>query len=121
NQAPLNLTSTSVPEPDLAVVPGGPRDYKEHPGSALLVIEVCDTTLAYERKWKLPLYAHAGTQEYWNINMVEDTLEVYRDPMPDSVHPKKSSFATKLVLHKGEGIAPLAKPGKDILVEELLP
>jgi Uma2 family endonuclease len=49
-QMPLALDSYSEPEPDVAVVPGSPRDYRDaHPSSALLVVEVTDSTLAYDR------------------------------------------------------------------------
>src|SRR5947209_2506807 len=58
-QAPLNLGSSSEPEPDVSVVPGTVRDYPDHPTTALLVVEVSETTLWLDRNRKAPLYASA--------------------------------------------------------------
>jgi Uma2 family endonuclease len=67
--------------PDLAIVPGKPSDYRhKHPTTALLVIEIADTTLEYDRTQKLALYAKAGIPEYWILNLPERVLEVYREP-----------------------------------------
>src|SRR5262245_3864692 len=54
-QMPLDLSLTSEPQPDLAVVPGGPRDYTQRPADALLVVEVSDTSLAFGRGRKASL------------------------------------------------------------------
>src|SRR5262245_32831562 len=63
NQEPLKLAKRSEPEPDVAIVPGIPKDYTDHPSSALLVVEVSDTTLSYGRR-KGGLYARAGIADY---------------------------------------------------------
>ena len=77
-QMPLVLDPDSEPEPDLAVVPGAIRDYVDaHPISALLVVEVAETSLAYDRRTKGPLYARAGIPEYWIANLLDNVLEVY--------------------------------------------
>lgn len=79
-QNPLRL-GDSEPIPDLAVVPGDPKDYlQNHPTSALLIIEVSKTTLEFDREKKLPLYARAGVPECWILNLQERMLEVYREP-----------------------------------------
>lgn len=79
-QAPLALGDLSAPEPDLAVVPGHPRDYRDgHPTRALLVVEVADSSLLHDRQRKVPLYAEAGIAETWILNLVQGTLEVFRD------------------------------------------
>lgn len=87
SQLPLALGEYSEPLPDLAVVPGKPRDYKEHPKSALLVVEISDSTLAYDRRQKASLYAAAGLADYWIVNLVDRQLEIYRAPTPDSSWP----------------------------------
>src|SRR5688572_15390783 len=79
-QGPLDLGERSQPEPDLAVVPGSPRDYQDHPKTALLVVEVSDTTLAFDRERKAKLFAKAGIPEFWIINLVDRVVEVYRTP-----------------------------------------
>lgn len=67
--------------PDIAVVPGKPNDYRErHPTTALLIIEVADTSIDYDRNIKSRVYARAGIPEYWIVNLAMRRLEVYREP-----------------------------------------
>ena len=121
-QLPLALGSDSEPEPDVAVVAGSVRDYREaHPQSALLVVEVADTTLAYDRDRKGSLYARAGVPEYWIVNLVEARIERHRDPM---VMPQaRFGWHYKTVDHFGPGdsITPLSLPSRSIAVADLLP
>src|SRR5262245_4738824 len=56
-QMPLNIARASEPEPDLAVVRGTLRSLKKHPTTAVLIVEISDTTLAYDRGRKASLYA----------------------------------------------------------------
>ncbi len=64
SQLPLALSETSEPEPDLSVLRGSPRDYLlGHPSSALLVVEISDTSLDGDRQRKMKVYAHAGIQD----------------------------------------------------------
>jgi Uma2 family endonuclease len=63
-QAPLNLGTTD-PEPDLAVVAGNPRDYSAPPTTALLIVEVADTSLRYDTTTKAEEDATAGVTDYW--------------------------------------------------------
>ncbi|HYO49119.1 MAG TPA: Uma2 family endonuclease [Chloroflexia bacterium] len=79
-QNPIYLNQRSEPQPDLALLK--PQDYsrrKHHPGpdDVFLVIEVSDTTLTFDRKVKVPLYARAGIPELWIVNLQEDNIEVY--------------------------------------------
>lgn len=120
-QQPLNLPNVSAPEPDLAVVPGGPRDYPDHPTSALLVVEVSDSTLRHDRNVKVPLYASASLQEYWIVNLVDKQLEVYRDPQPDTANPENSKYGKLIALEPDDTVSPLAAPGSQIKVSNLLP
>ncbi len=120
-QSPLNLGIRSDAEPDLAVVPGGPRDYADHPTSALLVIEVSETTLAFDRGRKGSLYASAGITDYWIVNLVDRQLEVYRDPVPDSNELSGFRYSTRLDFLPGQSVTPLALPGAAVAVADLLP
>ena len=73
------VTSDSVPEPDLAIVPGEPDTYSErHPtgAEAALVIEVADSSLANDRE-KARLYARAGVENYWIVNVNDNQVEVF--------------------------------------------
>jgi Uma2 family endonuclease len=73
NQMTLDLSPHSVPDPDLAVVSGSPHGVTTAtatPTSALLVVEVAETTLAYDRGHKAPLYAAGSIADYWIVNLV---------------------------------------------------
>lgn len=83
NQEPIILGSDSEPEPDLAIVRDRRLRYLDsHPGVAdiLLVIEVSDSTLKYDRDTKLSLYAESGIEDYWLFNLVANCLEAYSQP-----------------------------------------
>ena len=83
-QLPVALDEESEPEPDIAVVPGGPRDYiASHPSRPELVVEVALASLALDRGEKASLYARAGVADYWIANLVDNVLEVYREPVAD--------------------------------------
>jgi Uma2 family endonuclease len=84
-QLPVTLSATQEPEPDVAVVRGTPDDYqRRHPGPAdtLATIEVSDSSLTYDRTTKQRLYAAAGISPYWIVNLVENLIEVYEQPLP---------------------------------------
>src|SRR5581483_4899655 len=79
-QGPLAVGPFSEPEPDVAVVVGSPDDYlDEHPTTAILVVEVSDSSLMLDRR-KAGIYAQAKIREYWIANLVEGVLEVRRKP-----------------------------------------
>lgn len=116
-QLPLDLGDTTVPEPDVALVSGRPEDYMTaHPTTALLVVEVADSSLLQDRLTKAPLYAAAGVPEYWLVNLRDPCVEVYRQPL---AHERR--YAETRLLRPGDGLAPLAWPGVAIAVEEILP
>ncbi|MCB9456606.1 MAG: Uma2 family endonuclease [Anaerolineaceae bacterium] len=81
-QEPIT-TADSEPEPDVAVVRGDRRDYKERhpaPGDVALVVEISDATLQRDRTIKLRLYAGAGIPVYWILNLPDQLLHVHTDP-----------------------------------------
>jgi len=82
-QEPITL-GDSEPEPDVVVVRGNTRDYLDrHPGSQdlALIIEIADSTLERDRTSKKRLYARAGIPVYWIVNLPEQKLEVYTEPI----------------------------------------
>ncbi len=84
-EAPLGLGAYDEPEPDAAVVVGGPRDYlTAHPTPAqtLLVVEVAETTRAFDLGGKADVYAAAGIDEYWVVCPAEDEVVVCRRQDP---------------------------------------
>lgn len=81
-QCPIHATDTSLPEPDLAVVRGVPRDYgKRHPrgSDVLLVVEIAKTSQAIDRV-KARVYAAASVPEYWIVDLVARRVDVHREP-----------------------------------------
>jgi Uma2 family endonuclease len=114
-QLPFSLNADSQPEPDVAVVAGNPRDYRDaHPGRALLICEVSDTSLAYDRGEKLCAYARAGIPEYWILDLTSGTLEVCRTPTD-------GGYADRRMVSADARVAPIARPGSALAVGELLP
>lgn len=82
-QNPLVLDDYSEPQPDLAILNPRADNYrtsKPTPADVLVIIEVSDSTLEYDRKVKMPLYASAGVPEAWLVNLPEERIEVYSDP-----------------------------------------
>jgi Uma2 family endonuclease len=77
---------------------------------ALLVIEVADTTLRYDRTVKLRLYANAGIPEYWIVDATAETVEIHRAP-------SVGRYATVRQPARGETIAPLALPDATIPID----
>jgi Uma2 family endonuclease len=120
-QLPLRLGRRSEPQPDVAVVPGGPRDYSTHPTTALLLVEVSDATLSYDRRRKGSLYARAGIADYWIVNLRRDQLEVYRQPIPDPSRRYGFGYSAVTVFQSADSAVPLAAPKARIAVADLLP
>ena len=114
-QSPLHLADGQEPEPDLAVIMGTFRDYAGSlPTSAVLVVEISDTTLLYDQNTKARIYAVANIAEFWIINLRKNVLEVYRNPVSGKYDPK-------VVYRRGQSLAPLAAPQSLVLVDDLLP
>ncbi|OYT69080.1 MAG: hypothetical protein CFK49_12570 [Armatimonadetes bacterium JP3_11] len=121
-QLPLALGEYDEPFPDIAVVAGSPRDYlQEHPTTAVLVVEIAETSLRTDRDIKGSLYAQAGIPEYWLLNLKERVLEVYRDPAPDPKAIYGAHYQHKQVLTVSEAVQPLFQPSAPIEVQNLLP
>ncbi|BDI30921.1 hypothetical protein CCAX7_29720 [Capsulimonas corticalis] len=117
-QSPLRLSSFSEPEPDLLIVTGRVRDYAQrhpNPPDVRLLIEVSETTLAFDRGRKAALYASAGISDYWIINLIDNQLEIYRSPAGEM------GYQQVAILVGEEEVAPLASPAATILVTDLLP
>jgi Uma2 family endonuclease len=120
-QMPLDLSATSEPEPDIAVVKGDVRSLKKHPRTAALIIEISGASLDYDRQTKGSLYASRGIADYWIVNLEEGTLEVYRRPAKDGSARFGYSYADTKVLRKGDTISPLAAAKTKIKVAKILP
>jgi Uma2 family endonuclease len=86
-----------------------------HPGpeNVLLLVEVADVSLDYDREEKLPAYGRAGVAEVWIVNLIDPTIEVYRGP-------HFTGYGSKAIVRAGDTIAPLAFPDAAVDVGELL-
>jgi Uma2 family endonuclease len=121
-QLPVALDDESEPEPDLAVVRGTARDHlSAHPSRPVLIVEAAESSLAVDREHKGGLYARAGIDDYWIVNLVEHSLEVHREPgaAPDARHGCR--YHSIVTLRAGDVVTPLAAPHARIAVDDLLP
>jgi len=117
SQAPIRLDPFSEPEPDFAVCTLDPDDYLSGhptPDRTLLLIEVSDASLAFDRKRKRVAYARAGIPEYWIVNVPERTVEVSQRPDPAAKRYRVSRRA-----QPGEVLA--LPDGSTVRVADLVP
>jgi Uma2 family endonuclease len=122
SQLPVALDDHSEPEPDAAVVAGAPRDYRDaHPTRPVLIVEVAESRLAFDRRQKASLYARAGIADYWVVNLVNRVLEVYRDPVAAPAAPYGFHYRSVTRLRPTATVTPLAAPSAAIPVADLLP
>lgn len=113
-QNPVRLDEHTEPQPDLTVL--RVRDYRESlpmPGDVLLLIEVSDTTLAYDRGVKLPLYARAGIREVWIVDLPSEVIERHTDPSANGYRGLKK-------VRRGEKIEFAALPELSFRVDAVL-
>jgi Uma2 family endonuclease len=115
-QDPIQFAD-SEPEPDIALlVPKG--DYyasdKPAPADVLLIVEVADTSLEYDREAKGAVYAEAGIAEYWIVNLVDTCVEVYRQPRADG------TYADVRTVRSGDTIQLFALPSVGVAVGEIV-
>jgi len=115
-QNPIHLTDQAEPEPDVTLLRPRPDFYDgkdPDAGDVLLVIEVADSSLDYDRRVKAPLYARHEIPDYWLVNLVDGHVAVYRDPAPDG-------YRSVQLFHPGDVLRPLAFPNLVLAVEDIL-
>jgi Uma2 family endonuclease len=117
----LVLGLSTDPVPDIAVVAGSPRDYKDHPRTALLVVEIAESSLAYDTREKANLYAAGGILDYWVVDLVQRQLIVFRDPARDVVQMYGAAYRSRDTYDASIAVSPLAAPQTQIRVGDLLP
>ncbi|HEV3167392.1 MAG TPA: Uma2 family endonuclease [Isosphaeraceae bacterium] len=121
-QQPIDLGKRAQPEPDIVVMPGDPRDnLSGHPTTALLIAEISDTSLRFDRRVKARLYAQAGLTDYWIVNLVDRQVEIHRNPKPVVDRQGRSSYQDITIVSASGSVQPLAAPGATIAVADLLP
>jgi len=121
-QLPVTL-SQSVPEPDVVIVRGDDRSFdlgNPMPTHFGIVMEIADSSLAFDRDIKLELYADAGIPEYWIVNLVDAYIEVYTQPVNNTIH---SVYMSRMTYSPGQQV-PVVLDGVAIgslAVADLLP
>ena len=116
-QDPTRLDDTSEPEPDVMLLRWRDDFYEGgHPGppDVLLLIEVSDTSVDYDRNVKLSAYATAGIPEVWIVNRPDRRMESYAGPTGDA-------YATVRYYGAGERISPQAFPDVVLQVDQIIP
>ncbi|MBI3924600.1 MAG: Uma2 family endonuclease [Armatimonadetes bacterium] len=107
-QNPILVGEDAIPQPDLVVIEAVLAAQlvreRRHPSTAELVIEVANTSLAYDRGEKGSLYASAHFPLYWIVNLVHEVLEVYSQPSPDPTTAFGWSYATRHRLSRGQTV-----------------
>ncbi|XZN89796.1 MAG: Uma2 family endonuclease [Microcoleus sp.] len=103
-QNPVQLSERTEPQPDVVLLQFRDDDYgTAHPvpSEVLLLVEVADSTVDNDRDVKIPIYARSLIQEVWLVNLIENCLEVYRQPTPNG-------YSLILKLYAGQEVAPIA-------------
>lgn len=124
NQCTLDLGPLSQPDPDVYVALGSKRSWavqNVNPKSAVLVVEVSDSTLHDDRTRKASLYAASSIADYWILNIADQQLEIRRDPRPDATQDFGHGYASLTTLFSGDSASPLAMPTAKVAVSDLLP
>lgn len=115
-QNPIRLSQRTEPQPDLSLLRPRPDFYASgHPGpqDVLLVVEVADTSIGFDRETKMPLYARVGIPEAWLVNLSEDRIDVYR-------HPMMTGYQAMQRLERGMRVSPLAFADLVCTVDDIL-
>jgi Uma2 family endonuclease len=115
-QNPIRLGEHSEPQPDLALLRRRPDFYATShpgPGGVLLVVEVADTSAAFDREVKVPLYAQFVVPEVWLVDLAGEQVEVFRQPSPQGYQDIRT-------VRRGEAVAPLLLPNLSLAVDALL-
>ncbi|MGA2868162.1 MAG: Uma2 family endonuclease [Verrucomicrobiota bacterium] len=115
-QDPVRLDEHSEPQPDIMFLKPSADFYRKRhpqPEDVFLLVEVSDSTLATDQEDKLPAYGRAGIPEVWIINLIEETIEIYREP-------HLAGYASKTILRSGGKARPQAFADVEVDVTELL-
>ncbi|MGD1951418.1 MAG: Uma2 family endonuclease [Leptolyngbyaceae cyanobacterium] len=116
-QDPIQLSEHSEPEPDIVIAKSDLLAYGTHhprPDEVLLTIEVADSSLKYDLETKAPLYAAAGIQEYWVLDVVERKLYTFRQL-------ENGHYQAQGILAETLEISPLAFEDLTIQIADMLP
>ncbi len=121
-QGPITLCDNNS-EPEADIVLASPRageyyDRHPYPADVLLVVEIADSSLEYDRRVKIPLYAAAGIGEYWLMNLQENNIEVHRGPTSPAAGA--AYYRKRVICSAQETIRPAHFPNCAVRVEDAL-
>ncbi|HEY4328489.1 MAG TPA: Uma2 family endonuclease, partial [Phycisphaerae bacterium] len=119
-QLPVIAYDDTEPEPDFAVLAGSAESQRDHPNTALLMIEVADSSLAHDRR-KADIYAARGVADYWIVNLPNRQLEVFRTPAPSAESLTGVRYSSKSILTLEQSIVPLSLSLAPVKVSRLFP
>lgn len=114
-QNPVTLDDGTEPQPDLSLLKRrlDPAGKMPGPDDVALLVEVSDTTLAYDKNVKLPRYARAGIPEVWIVDLAARKVEVHSDPSPEGYRATHDYGPGENV--RSRSIKDLASPVDEIL------
>ena len=116
-QAPVTLPGDSEPQPDISVVTPDANGYwTRHPAppDIHLLVEIADSSLAQDRRIKIPLYARAEIPEAWLVDLVKGVVRIYREPID-------GEYTSVRIAKRGESISIAAFPDEKFFVNDFLP
>lgn len=116
-QSPVVTSPTSEPEPDFMLLAFRDDLYdfgKPRPRDILLLIEVSDSSLEYDREVKLPYYASLAIPETWIANLRDDRIAAHTEPTPQG-------YRSTRIYHPGDTLSPTAFPDLQINVNDIIP
>lgn len=115
-QNPIQLSDRSEPQPDIALLQPKADFYEAghpQPQDILLLVEVADTTVEFDREIKIPLYAKSGVREVWLVDLHESAIAIYREP-------SLSGYRQVQQLQRGQNLTVQAIADVSLAVEEVL-
>jgi Uma2 family endonuclease len=118
SQNPIHLNDRSEPQPDVFVAVGNSRKYRlQHPTAdeVVIIVEVSDTSVSFDRRINALAYASANIPEFWLFNLSNATLEIHRDPT------ENSGYQSRQILTGADHISPLSRPDLSFAVSDMLP
>ncbi|MBD2596926.1 Uma2 family endonuclease [Nostoc spongiaeforme FACHB-130] len=122
SKVPITLLPNSEPEPDLTIVKNRPDNYLlSHPipDDVLLVMEVADSSLSYDKNVKIPIYAQAGISDYWIFNLFDNYLECYSEPYQDN--HVKYGYLNKRIVFPNQVVALPCFPDLSLELSKVFP
>ncbi len=115
-QNPVHLDEYSEPQPDVSVLKPREDFYSNShptPDDVLIIVEVADSSVVYDRAVKVPLYARAGIAEFWLVDLVRNVVEIHSAP-------EQGSYSEMREFRRGERLSSGQMPGLVLSVEEIV-